>query len=377
MVALFAVPLLANVALAGDFADSVLAYIPAPGQFISDARFNDPARALGPPLGGGTFSPPDLQKVVSLGGIGGSIVLRFSDPVRDDPCNPFGLDAIIYGNAIWVSNNPNRRFAEAGVIEISRDANGNGLADDAWYVIPGSHIASPAESQRETQLWDNNPSTPTPPSAANIAWYPTGFPPTYQTTTFGLPALFDVQILVNPNGLGALREGVWGYADCSPALLLGDTNADNIIDAPSLTPGEFYTSPDNPLAVGMSPGSGGGDAFDIAWALDPATGVPARLDGFDFIRISTGVNHIAGQFGDVSVEISAVADVRPREAFFDRTGDGIADIEDLYRWHELAASMENAADLDGDALITSRDRSMMQACIRSDEPAVLATDHLP
>jgi hypothetical protein len=365
-------------AQAGDFAIAASAYAPAPGQFANNSSFNSPASAVGAPTGGGTLTAlaPELQKSVTLGGFGGSIVLRFEPAVSDDPCNPFGLDAIVFGNAFWVSNNPNRRFAEAGIIEISRDDNANGLADDAWYVIPGSHISNAPPSvvpaqQIESQTWDNNAGTSTPP--ANLLWHPLGAPASYVTSTFGLPALFDVSVLQNPSGTSATREGVWGYADLSPTLLLGDTNADNIIDAPSLTPGEFYTNPDNPFEVGITPGSGGGDAFDIAWAVNRATGAPARLTKFHFLRISSGVNFIAGSLGENSTEVGGTADVRPRAAFYDRTGDGTADVKDIYEWHALRAANSPSADLDGDAQITDRDRRAMQACIRRNEPVDTST----
>lgn len=346
-------------AFAGDFADAVVSYAPAPGQFVNNALYNNPARALGAPIGGGTLAA-DNTKVVSLGGFGGSITLKFNQTVVDDPCNPFGLDAIIFGNAFLVAGNPNRHWAEGAVIEISRDANANGLADDAWFVIPGSQGPLPIESQD----WDNNPGTSTPPS--NLAWYPSGAPPMLSTSTFALPAIFDAQVLQNPNGLGATTEGVWGYADCSPTLLLGDTNADNAVDSPGMSAGEFYTSPDNPFAVGITPGSAGGDAIDIAWAIDPITGAPAGLGGFDFIRITSGVNFVPGPQGEISPEIGGVADARPREAFYDRTGDSIATIEDLYAWHTLRDAADPSADLDGDSAATETDRTMMQRCIRKD-----------
>jgi hypothetical protein len=361
---------LASSADAGDFADGVVGYVPAPGQFVNNGLYNDPSRALGPPIGGGTLAA-DNSKVVTLGGFGGSITLRFTSPVLDDPCNPFGLDAIVFGNAFWVGGNANRRWAEAAVIEISFDANRNGAADDAWFVIPGSHVANsppavvPADVI-ESQSWDNNPSTPTPP--ANIAWYPAGAPAMMTTATSGLPALFDVQVLQNPNGLSATIEGVRGYADCSPTLLLGDTNADNFVDAPTMPAEEFYTSPDNPFAVGVTPGSGGGDAFDIAWAVDALTGASADLPGFDFIRISSGVNYVAGVLGEISPEIGGVADVRPRAAFFDRTGDGAATVEDLYAWHALRGAGAASADMDGDAAIADADRRLLQRCVRRGEP---------
>lgn len=348
-----------STAHAADFADAVVAYNPAPGQFVNNPTYNNPARALGAPVGGGTLAS-DNTKVVSLGGFGGAITLKFNQTVLDDPINPFGLDAIVFGNAFWVAGNANRRWAEPAVIEISRDANANGLADDPWFLIPGSHAPLPIESQ----AWDNNPGTSTPP--ANLAWYPVGAPSMFTTMTFALPALFDVQVLQNPNGLAATLEGVRGYAECSPTLLLGDTNADNVIDSPALTAAEFYTAPDNPYAVGVTLNSGGGDAFDIAWAIDPASGQPAHLAGFDFIRLTNAVNYIPGALGELSPEISAVADARPRESFFDRTGDAMAGIEDLYAWHALREANDLSADLNGDGAITDTDRAMMHRAIRRD-----------
>lgn len=97
-----------------------------------------------------------------------------------------------------------------------------------------------------------------------------------------------------------------------------------------MDPAEFYTWPDDPWEVGISAGSGGGDAFDIAWAVDAVTGAPANLDGFDFIRISTGVDAVLGVFGERSTEVSAVAVVRSQYAVEgDANRDGRVDFLDL------------------------------------------------
>ncbi len=94
----------------------------------------------------------------------------------------------------------------------------------------------------------------------------------------------------------------------------------------------FYTRPDNPFVVGLTPGSGGGDAFDIAWAIDPVTGESAGLDGFDFIRITVGVNRVilntSPPLNELSTEIDAVTDVaegRPGDA----ENDGDIDLQDF------------------------------------------------
>ena len=136
-----------RVELRSPFASRVIDYSPGDGQFVNDPNFNDPVRALGAPIGGGTLNP-DQSKLVTLGGHGGSITLGFNGTVRDDPSNPFGLDCIVFGNSFYLGGNPNVRFAEAAIIEISRDDNGNGMPDDAWYLIPGPDLFDPMNQRR-------------------------------------------------------------------------------------------------------------------------------------------------------------------------------------------------------------------------------------
>lgn len=363
------------VARAGDFADQVMEYRPAPGQFVNNPTFNNPAKALGAPVGGGTVAA-DNTKLVTLGGFGGSITLRFIPPVVDDPRNPLGLDAIVFGNAVWVGGDPQSRFGEAGVIEISCDDNGNGLADDAWFVIPGSHLprapgGSPSSVYR-SQQWDANAGTPTPP--ANVAWYPSqvafpGWPSSYATAAFELPSSFAASPLLNGGGT---TESRWGYADFSPTLRLGDLSGasggpgENSLsdpeDRPTIDPGAFYTTPDDLFTVGVSRGSGGGDAFDIAWAVDPATGAPPHLDRFDFIRISTAVDAVlgpGGSLGEISTEISGVARVRPVMTSPDVNGDGVVNSADLGlllgAWGACPQPGACPADLTGDSVVNSAD----------------------
>lgn len=291
-----------------EFAARVIDYRPAPGQFVQDPAFNDPAAALGPPVGGGT-GDADETKAVTLGGFGGYIVLAFDHTIADDPKHSLGLDCIVFGNAFWASGNANRRWGEPATVEISRDANANGLADDAWYLIPGSHLTNPAQHWQH-QTWDDNPDDATYPPAY-AWWVPFGEVGVWQTWGFRLPGeVFENALtLDNPNGLSAEVEGIWGYADCSPTLRLGDLDGDDLVDDPERLPEAFYTVPDDPFRVGVDPGSGGGDAFDIAWAIDPVTGLPAGLHGFDFLRITNATNVVLGPFGERSAEVCGVAEV--------------------------------------------------------------------
>jgi len=134
--------------LARPFADRVIQYLPGPGQWVQNPKFNDPLRALGSPQGG-TVTDPCNESLVSLGD-GGSLLLAFDAPVWDDPRNPYGLDCIVFGNPAWVGGDPAYRWQEPAFIEISMDRNSNGLADDEWYLVlpnklPSALVGSPAE----------------------------------------------------------------------------------------------------------------------------------------------------------------------------------------------------------------------------------------
>ena len=72
----------------------------------------------------------------------------------------------------------------------------------------------------------------------------------------------------------------------------------------------------------MTSRSGGGDAFDIQWAVDSA-GQAAGIDRFHFIRLSAFVQRDMQQFLDASPEIDAVVDVAPE---VDTDEDGILDV---------------------------------------------------
>ena len=295
------------------FAVAVIDFDPAPGQFVNIEAFNDPDRAIGPPIGGGTQNG-DVTSIVSLGGFGGSLTLAFDHTVADHPLNPMGLDAIVFGNAFWVGGSDERHWGECATIEISLDENENGVADDPWYLIPGSHIVDP-ESQWFVQRWDDDVGDDRYPPAF-ASWVPPGRRGVWDTFGYRLPDdPFRGPVMRNPLE-GSGDEGVFGYADYTPTLLLGDLDADDVVDDPDITPEAFYTIPDDPQRVGITPSAGGGDAFDIAWAIDPQTGESANLPGFTFIRITNGVHAVNGPFGEVSPEIDAVAD-----AAIDSIGD--------------------------------------------------------
>jgi len=263
------------------WADAVVTFVQGPN--VPTGPYSDPSAALGRPAGGATAAPSN-ESLVSLGSRDGVLVLRFDTPVTDDPGNPLGLDCIVYGNAFWVGGNNQRKFQEVAVIEISRDANGNGQADDTWYLIPGSRgFSYPLNTITEDAGQTNSADEP----------------------------YFLMGNITNPSFLDGdagndTAEYNWGYGDMNPTLV------------PYL---DNHVRPGDPFTVGHEPGTGGGDAFDIAWAVDD-TGAPANITEFDFIRIRALIERQAGPLGYFSPEVDAVADVAPD---VDTDGDGILD----------------------------------------------------
>lgn len=311
------------------FATRVIEYTPSPGQNTANPLFNDPSRAVGPPVGGGTVGANNT-KVVTLGGFGGSITLGFDHSILNRPptgTNPAGADFIVFGNSFWAGGNPDLRWAEPGVIEVSRDDNGNGLADDAWHVIRGTHLpASPQDAVATVEL------------AGGV-----------QRTGYLLSdPLFLGVVLSNPAAGGV--QGVYGYADCSPTLALGDLDGDNLPDRPDIDPAWQYTLPSDPRRTDSAPFSGGGDAVDIAWAVAP-DGTPSGLDRIDFIRIRTGVHAARNVLGEVSTEVCGIAEVRSRRrADIGGAGglvgpDGTLDSNDFIAFIDLFFRQSRAADV--------------------------------
>ena len=103
-------------------------------------------------------------------------------------------------------------------------------------------------------------------------------------------------------------------------------------------------------------GARGGDAFDIAWAVDAATGAPAGLDRFDFLRISAGVAALRGPFGEASPEIGGVADVR---ALGDLNGDDAVDGADLGLLLGAWGTSAVGPDLNGDGVVDGADLGLL------------------
>jgi len=264
------------------YANHVLEYFPAPGQFINTTtsayREGYTAQQVL------DYATEQIKKrsLMTLGGFGGYIVLGFDHTI---PNVSEAYDFKIYGNASYNNSISEVKAggSEPGIVLVSKDTNGNGLPDDEWYELAGSEYHS-NDVIRNYEVTYYRPTTP----LSKVQWTDnqgaTGNIPrnNYHVDNEYYPAwLTDDQITftgkrlpdngVNQNGNWVQYPYSWGYADNHP------NNTE-------------FTQ------------------FKIDWAVDK-DGNPVVLDGIDFVKIYTAVNQICGWMGETSTEISTVEDL--------------------------------------------------------------------
>lgn len=248
----------------GSFAIHVVEYRPAPGQFVQ--RYGDSTRALGIPDG----------QVVTLGGLGGSITVRFAHPIHNRP----GPDFVVWGNALYRAGDVQKRWAEPAVIEVSDTGSD-------WLVIKGSLFSSGRPEiyiRSMTYLHTNDAVWPGVFSGmTNLV-----------VSCHDLTAVFSNHLSVVDgwswtNGTVA-QDGMWGHGDSTP---------------PNLPLDEFWTM-DDPLRLGAQ--GAGGDSIDLDWARTPDGSFPpaGRLTNIRYLRLTSAVHLHAGELGEFSTEVDAI-----------------------------------------------------------------------
>ncbi|WP_447641458.1 MULTISPECIES: hypothetical protein [Chitinophagaceae] len=235
---------------------------PAPGQFVNTSLGDDSmAKAI---LGSD-------QGLLSLGAWGGYVVYGFDHTVLDQD----GPDILVVGNALAT-------FAEPGIVWGMRDENSNGKPDDTWYELAGS------ETGRDGYI-RNYSVTYSRPQAANG----------------------DVSWKDNQGNSGKVLVNQYHTQNYYPDNIKADSYTLTGTLLPSsgidMTNPAFILS--IPFAYGYCDNTVGGDSVDIAHAID-AQGNTVQLKGIDFIKIQTGVLANMGWLGELSTEVSAIADIR-------------------------------------------------------------------
>ncbi len=134
----------ASAALAGNpLANSVVSYFPGsnpvPGYTDPNSALGDPTRYTGVgvfPSAVTPFNPPFLgSEVVSIG-VGGSLTLRFDQPIANDPLNPYGVDLLIFGNAFYNDASYPSGIVD-GIVSAGRGQVDVSMDGTNWFTVPG------------------------------------------------------------------------------------------------------------------------------------------------------------------------------------------------------------------------------------------------
>lgn len=150
---------------ASPFADQVVSYTPGTG---AASGYSDANVALGSPerfTGEGQFpaavtpfnGPWAADEIVAIGR-GGSLTVRFAQPVANDPANPYGIDLLIFTNAFFFDPDTFEpiamtTFGQGGTVEVSAD----GIA---WQPVVGAAAAGVFPSLGYSDLTDPYATSP-------------------------------------------------------------------------------------------------------------------------------------------------------------------------------------------------------------------------
>ncbi len=269
-------------------AQEVVEYTPAPGQFINEPDMGftgaETTAATAAEYAAGRLAKGSL---VSLGGFGGYIVVKFDHSVA----NSGGYDIAISGNAMKDSSEP-------GIVWVMQDENGDGKANDTWYELRGSEDGKagtlkeyavtyyrPAAAGMAVPWRDNRGASGTidhiPGEHSQPFYYPLWI--SADSYTLRGTRLEARNYDASGNGTYWIQPAYgWGYADnfsSTDRLVAEDGNA----DAPS------------PNRVRIS------DAINFE-------GRPVDLAYIDFVKVQTALNTKSGWTGENSTEVSRVAD---------------------------------------------------------------------
>ena len=364
-----------------DGASGIVAYLPAPAQFVNEGvtvggwgdAFTSTAGQLKPLVN--AYSATG----VSLGSFGGYVVLDFGAPAKNsngevisgiynDPTNAYGVDFILYGNALST-------WAEPGCVQVS-------LNGEDWYDIAGSlHYRLPAATKVDDgtfsvssagAVWnytatytDQKPTDQTKYTNADNNLGEDAVAPIYTFTSIARPD----ESTVTGNGtitLNNWHRHNWFPLTCNyfrnrtvAGVTLGDllgkplanldlaahfgtvksTNASvamtlafncvklmpkkNSSNIGSTAPDDFLFGYADCHQNGTANGTqvspyelgrtSGGDPIDLSWAVYPAgteidgedvSGLPADLAAIRYVRVYTGVQQLNGIMGESSTEIT-------------------------------------------------------------------------
>lgn len=243
----------------------VLEYCPAPGQFINEhGEFKTMAEA-------NAWAEGRLENklFVSLGSFGGYITVKLPKVVKNRKGYDFGI-----------AGNPFDGSSEPGIVWVSEDVNGNGIADDPWYELKGSD-----QPERDYEVTYFRPSQP-----GNVHWKDNKgnegdilylpdfhdqmyYPAWITADSYTLKGSMLQARTVNEGGTWKNQSFGWGYADNMGSDIEKSANG-------------VYRY----------------NQFELDNALD-AQGNPAVLEQIHFVKVQSAILKNVDVIGEVSTEV--------------------------------------------------------------------------
>lgn len=286
-------------------------FMPAPGQFVNmtpewESGMTREAllAAVEESIAGASTGEAE-PGMISLGSFGGYVVFSFDHPV----VNVAGeADFRIYGNAYAAGAANDGGSSEPGIVMVSVDANGNGIADDPWYELAGSAYNDPATHHDFSVTYYRpeaghtavlDPDRKYVTDATYIRWtasdgsegylpkisfHPQSYWPEWidaDLLTFTGTRLASNAVIESGNVFQPFFG--WGYADNRPDSSDPGFNIDNAVDS---------------------------------------DGNPVKLAAIDFIKVYTGQLQQCAHLGESSTEITGGEDLHPDA----EVGTSVADI---------------------------------------------------
>lgn len=300
---------------------------------------------------------------VSLGMAGGYIQFDMgSNPIKNNPKNPYGIDFIVYGNAfvgnpeaagVMVSNDGETWYTLAGSRHYMNGTqwnqkisyvriegpeqralkSGTFTADGVYYSnnynSPSEQTQSAINAAITAAAWQKVPASGNA-TALNLSYWPEWANRTStQAENYGnvwkigtdskIPAVASTannagvnwdkadKVSTEPNGAEVITySGLTLVPDDTQVLGSNPTQA-QMTDvyqwgyADVRVNGTAYGTAINPYASAASVGNGG-DGFDLSWAVDE-NGMPVSLTSVKYVRVYSAVLFNAGIFGETSAEV--------------------------------------------------------------------------
>lgn len=297
-----AVSLLTALAVYGDnsaYIAKVWDYCPAPSQFVHEYPEYEAGdtqetmrRKAEEQIAG------NAQGMISLGAWGGYVVFSFDHPVVNVPGE---ADFIVEGNSFYADQTTGAAgggSSEPGIVMVSRDDNGNGLPDDAWYELAGSEYSNPQTLHNysvtyERPAADHEP-TPDPKLKYRI------------DTTF-------VKWTDNQNDTGYLVQIKSHKHAYYPEWIAADRltfTGSRLPDNYEWTGSQYLLYAYDYGYADNHPNDVNQAAQDIAWAVK-ADGSPKKLNEIHFVKVYTALHQQCGMLGDTSTEVTGARDLHP------------------------------------------------------------------